>query len=313
MLGWEGTPMWDWEEAKQRFPVGRLVTGTVTSHHPFGVFIDLKDPGATGLVPIPEFLDGGRMTEDQYPPVSTSVTAGVLGHTDPNRRQVWLTMRPNHLRSLGPAMTEPEWQACTNPVPMLESLRGTASERKLRLFACGCEREYLRFRADLGDNGILSRLIAVTERYVDGAATFEEWDAVRCCVHGMFHATDPHFHASHASEGAESAAGWYRHPADGNPNHPQRLEQFGYQSDLLRDIFGNPFRPLAFSPEWLTSTVVALAEHMYESRDFSAMPILADAFQDAGCNNDDILNHCGDAQQVHVRGCWVVDLLLGKE
>ena len=52
---------------------------------------------------------------------------------------------------------------------------------------------------------------------------------------------------------------------------------------------------------------------MYETRDFSAMPILADALQDAGCDNDDVLNHCRDAKQVHVRGCWVVDLVLGKE
>jgi hypothetical protein len=51
---------------------------------------------------------------------------------------------------------------------------------------------------------------------------------------------------------------------------------------------------------------------MYESRDFSAMPILADALQDAGCDSDAILAHCRDVKQVHVRGCWVVDLVLGK-
>ncbi|MBA4187655.1 MAG: hypothetical protein C0467_06505 [Planctomycetaceae bacterium] len=81
---------------------------------------------------------------------------------------------------------------------------------------------------------------------------------------------------------------------------------------LLLDIFGNPFRPVAFVPEWRTSTAVAIAQGMYESRDFSAMPILADSLQDAGCENDDVLNHCRDPQQVHVRGCWVVDGVLGK-
>jgi hypothetical protein len=80
----------------------------------------------------------------------------------------------------------------------------------------------------------------------------------------------------------------------------------------LRDIVGNPFRPVAFSAEWRTSTAVAIARGMYESRDFSPMPILADALQDAGSDNDDILNHCRDPQGVHVRGCWVVDLVLGK-
>jgi hypothetical protein len=79
-----------------------------------------------------------------------------------------------------------------------------------------------------------------------------------------------------------------------------------------RDIFGNPFRPAAFDPDWRTSTAVALARQMYDSRDFSAMPILADALQDVGCASDAILTHCRDAAGVHVRGCWVVDLVLGK-
>ncbi|MBP3956241.1 hypothetical protein J8F10_13205 [Gemmata sp. G18] len=85
------------------------------------------------------------------------------------------------------------------------------------------------------------------------------------------------------------------------------------QSVLLRDIFGNPFRSVPFSPAWRTSTAVALAAQMYESRDFGAMPILADALQDAGCDSADILEHCRDASAPHVRGCWVVDLVLGKE
>jgi hypothetical protein len=84
------------------------------------------------------------------------------------------------------------------------------------------------------------------------------------------------------------------------------------QAHLLRDIVGNPFRPATFDPAWRTSTVVAVTRGMYESRDFSAMPILADALQDAGCTSDDILDHCRDPKQPHVRGCWVVDLVLGK-
>ena len=83
-------------------------------------------------------------------------------------------------------------------------------------------------------------------------------------------------------------------------------------SELIRDIFGNPFRPVTFDSSWLTSTTVALAQQMYASRDFSAMPILADALQDAGCENEDILNHCREPNGVHTRGCWVVDLILGK-
>jgi hypothetical protein len=91
---------------------------------------------------------------------------------------------------------------------------------------------------------------------------------------------------------------------------------------LLREVFGNPFakperkkgphRWSSFAPAWRTETVLALANQIYDSRDFGAMPILADALQDANCDNEDILSHCRDAGP-HVRGCWVVDLVLGKE
>jgi len=83
------------------------------------------------------------------------------------------------------------------------------------------------------------------------------------------------------------------------------------QAALLRDIFGNPFRTVAFDPTTRTEAVVGLARGMYESRDFAPMPVLADALEDAGCADADILAHCrGDGP--HVRGCWVVDLVLGK-
>ena len=100
------------------------------------------------------------------------------------------------------------------------------------------------------------------------------------------------------------------------------LAEFGYRltpppersiyGDLVHCVFGNPFRPAPFSPAWRTDATIALARHMYESREFSAMPILADALQDAGCDSADILDHCRGPGP-HVRGCWVVDLVLGKE
>jgi hypothetical protein len=85
-----------------------------------------------------------------------------------------------------------------------------------------------------------------------------------------------------------------------------------HQVAILRDIFGNPFRPVSFDPAWRTDTAVSLARTMYDSREFGAMLILADALQDAGCEDEQVLNHCRDANQVHVRGCWVCDLVLGK-
>src|SRR5262249_55224546 len=82
-------------------------------------------------------------------------------------------------------------------------------------------------------------------------------------------------------------------------------------ASLFRGIFGNPFRPVTIDPSSLTSTVVGLAGGIYADRAFDRLPILADALQDAGCDNANVLDHCRGPGP-HVRGCWVVDLLLGK-
>jgi hypothetical protein len=78
-------------------------------------------------------------------------------------------------------------------------------------------------------------------------------------------------------------------------------------------LFNTPLRCLTLQPSWLTSTVLALATGIYDDLAFDRMPILADALQDAGCDSDDILNHLRDPNATHVRGCWALDLLLGKE
>ena len=101
-------------------------------------------------------------------------------------------------------------------------------------------------------------------------------------------------------------------------NRPEQLSDYPrevgsperrHQANLIRDIFGNPFRPVAFDSAWRTSTAVAVAEGIYESRDFSPMPILADALQDAGCDSDDVLDHCRDrtnprSRVLGRRLCW---------
>jgi hypothetical protein len=84
------------------------------------------------------------------------------------------------------------------------------------------------------------------------------------------------------------------------------------QAEMLRDIFGNPFNPVILDPKWQTSNVIDLARTIYEDRAFDQMPILADALMDAGCYSEVLLDHCRQIKS-HVRGCWVIDLLLGKE
>jgi hypothetical protein len=167
--------------------------------------------------------------------------------------------------------------------------------------------------------------IESSERYADGLISEERLDLLSAAAEEAWEdiITEP--------EGDESAAASIAHAAsyassptlsrhvlteavdavvDARSDHPG--EERGAQAALLRDIFGNPFRPITFTPQWRTDTAVALARQMYESRDFGAMPILADALQDACCDSEEVLSHCRDPKQVHVRGCWVVDLVLGK-
>jgi hypothetical protein len=99
-----------------------------------------------------------------------------------------------------------------------------------------------------------------------------------------------------------------------DPAEEQTLAEAGtYQVHLIHDIFGPlPFRDIAVSPSWLTSDVQLLAQGIYDEKAFGRMPILADALQDAGCDNEDILTHCREVGWEHIRGCWVIDLLLGR-
>jgi hypothetical protein len=99
----------------------------------------------------------------------------------------------------------------------------------------------------------------------------------------------------------------------------QQLERLAHKERIcwefcnqFRDVAGNPFRPVVADPAWLTPTVVAFAESLYEARAFDRLPILADALEEAGCTSADLLLHCRQPGE-HVRGCWAVDLVLGKQ
>ena len=198
-------------------------------------------------------------------------------------------------------MTETEWLAATDPRPMLLLLKGIPKTRKFRLFGVAC----VNLCIDAADP--FRQLAAVVEHYADDENPREPF-----LLRKYPHLGTEHVIAAMAltNEKCDDMAAihiaswvWFQSGAAGVLRGTK----------ILRDIFGNPFRPVAFAPEWRTGTAASLARGMYESRDFSAMPILADALQDAGCDSDDILNHCRDASATHVRGCWVVDLVLGNE
>jgi hypothetical protein len=208
-------------------------------------------------------------------------------------------------------MTEAEWLVCEDPAPMVLSFSDRGSERKLQLFAVACCRRIWDFLGDV-DRWI----VELVEESADCQVDYEVVRPLRRSQGGgkptqtvwAYYAVD--FLAwpwgNHRSHIAYYVTETIAKGAPREMNLPILMCR------LLRDIFGNPFRPVAFSPDWRSDTTVSLARQMYESREFSAMPILADALQDAGCDNDDILNHCR-CDGAHVRGCWVVDLVLGKQ
>jgi hypothetical protein len=197
--------------------------------------------------------------------------------------------------------------------------------RKWRLFGSACTRRavdrFLQGRE-------WTQAIDAAENFADGVISWSELKAVRSTLEaecGRFNRLE---YSDYRRQTFEAVLG-VTHRAGNESLVAQRAAAFAYgysrnlnwvelveteeQEQLLlaRDIFGNPFRPVAFDSAWRTSTVQALASQMYDSRDFIPMPILADALQDAGCENEDILAHCR-GQGPHVRGCWVVDLVLGK-
>jgi hypothetical protein len=216
-------------------------------------------------------------------------------------------------------MTEQEWDSCTNPQKMLEFLRGKAGDRKLRLFACGCCRRVW----DRLTNPRSRAAVEVAERYADGQATEAERDEAER------QAEDAHSEVWRwPPMDADREAWWgalvWAYVATTRDLVSEREVNAaplsaavspGAQVALLRDIVGNPYRPQRAAQAWLTwngGTVRKLAQSIYDERQFSDMPILADALEEAGCDNAEVLQHLRSPGP-HVRGCHVLDLILGRE
>ena len=213
-------------------------------------------------------------------------------------------------------MTESEWMACIDSEAMLRFLRGKTSDRKLRLFAAAA---FGRLAALLPDR--LQRWgIAMLERLAEGTITRAESRSVTAEVRraippdtwvpGSPPADHPHYvalmlyrefcsssiaaHAVHASAGLMDGVG-------------ERREQ----ARLMRCIFGYPCRSVAADPTWLTFDVLDLARTAYEEWALDRMPIVGYALEEAGCDDEVILSHCRGPGP-HIRGCWVVDAILGE-
>ena len=247
-------------------------------------------------------------------------------------------------------MTEAEWLACTDPQPMLEFLRRKASDRKVRLFAVACCRrvwsslEHEEFRdavrkAELFADGLVDRA-EIVQAHVKARPIFRILDGTHNGPGAALTASgfpgppkslmqriadaldDPWWEdefdkgdrlapalvtARHAARAAADLQG-ERHVSDAPATRAEQREQ----AALVRCLFANPFRPRPMPAAWLTRDVKALADGIYAERAFDRMPLLADTLTAAGCTSAEVIEH-GRSDREHARGCWVLDLLLGKD
>jgi hypothetical protein len=225
-------------------------------------------------------------------------------------------------------MTEEEWLACDDLKRLLEHLRDRPTARKLRLFACGC----CRLAWHLLTHSFHRRSVEVGERYADGLASREDLCRANDAESVVFRATQPGTlygpkDASCAAFNIAEAVAGEQHPEAFSDYDEHlaafevRLAETAAQAALLKDIFGNPFHAVAISPSWLTwndAIVPRLAQAAYDNcilpagtLDNARPAVLADALEEAGCSDEQILGHLRSGGE-HYRGCFVVDALLGK-
>ena len=244
-------------------------------------------------------------------------------------------------------MTETEWLTCTNPQKMLEFLQPDEEARKTRLFKCACCRLLWHLLTDKRSR----EGVEVAERIADGEADQGELsqaaersravsESKKFWQSGGPH--DPLYSLHTAAEtakdttakkgfialgiarstanalGAEAEAAAKARPYSERGKaafDAAHRKAFAVLCDYIRDIFGfHRFRAVGIDPGWLSwgdGTILKIAQGAYDERAFDRLPILADALEEAGCTNADILAHCRQPGE-HVRGCWVIDLIFGE-
>jgi len=198
-------------------------------------------------------------------------------------------------------MTEAEWLETNDPMLLSEFLSDAVSGRKLRLYSIAGGRMLLKPL----DSEYCHAALETAGMDADGLAGSGE-------VEKLLRQWPENLHRS-----------WNDFLGLGHPDPWEVAEAVAHDlceesPDFLhaafvnaRDIFGNPFRPVVVDPIWFTPTAVAIASSIYQDRAFDRLPILADALENAGCADANILLHCRQPGE-HVRGCWAVDPVLGK-
>jgi hypothetical protein len=230
-------------------------------------------------------------------------------------------------------MTETEWLACTDVEEMLRNCLLQMSVRKRRLFLCACCRRAWHLM-DVRSR----RAVEAAEEYADGRLTLmevkntlnragravaETGATLRAApltsvgLGEMLRTTQDLARAALATIGERPEIWTVMRTV------VEALSQSGTESseavaadlsNLLRELVGDPFRPAQSEAAWLAwndGTVRRIAQAIYDRQGFREMPILADALEEAGCDDERILRHCREPGH-HTRGCWMIDLILGK-
>jgi hypothetical protein len=240
-------------------------------------------------------------------------------------------------------MTQEEWLDFCDNMPYTFTFPCEVSQRKARLFAVGCCRCIWHLLTKTCSRSTIENAERFADRMFEQADLSQSrgehsnyrrsqlrsaiyHDALLCgyglaeaerradCWSAAWDAVDHLIHTD-ARDAARMCFGWVRLAL--NKEMSVRSSRSKLRA-MLDDVFGNLFRRVALDPHWLTSTVVDLARSIYQHDPrqaggyMSGLPILADALMDAGCDDEQILGHCLGPGP-HVRGCWILDLLLGKE
>jgi hypothetical protein len=215
-------------------------------------------------------------------------------------------------------MIERQWLACTDPDLMMNLWQGKTTERKLRLFACACARQVWHLleedsaaRAVLPAEQIAEGLVPAREapvlrpiRTAVGVREDSARAAARCVVaQACARKPDAELAALNAAAAAQFAA-----------PHGERKAAWQTarrrQCDLIRDLCPDPARPIVVDRSWLTwsdGLVAKLAQDIRAGQRLAEVPVLGDALEEAGCSDEALLAHCRGP--LHVRGCWLLDLL----
>jgi hypothetical protein len=236
------------------------------------------------------------------------------------------------------SVTEAEWMTCRDPEQLLRFLNALVRERKVRLFACACVRRVAHLLSSSCSLRVLALAEEVADRWIHPVRLMDEsrlareaipesWPFPQVVAARAAAATVlPGFSVAEAIHvlrevrealTAASSEELDRLPRRGRQGRRQAEREQG--CELLREVIGNPFHPVALDAAWQTPAVVSLARAAYDHRELPAgtldphrLAVLADALEDTGCDNREILDHLRGPGP-HVRGCWVLDKLLGRE